>query len=180
MYIVESVFEYKDYCCVTIFGDMGWRCGYVGLPVGHVLYGKDCQDNLEITYKEMEDELRGKRGIVPWFFSCIKNPEDKVGIDFYFNVHGGITYAGGNERDYPIKSDLWWLGFDCGHAGDGKDLEKILELWGINPHIRQRVEIEKEFYLDEPVRDLEYVQQECRNLVDQIIEYIDKIKGEEK
>ena len=47
------------------------------------------------------------------------------------------------DFDHPIKdTGLWWIGFDCGHCYDeGK------------------------------IRTLEYVQQECRNLVDQIIEY---------
>ena len=29
-------------------------------------------------------------------------------------VHGGVTYSGRNGGVH----DLWWFGFDCGHAGD--------------------------------------------------------------
>jgi len=178
MYIVESDFEYKGYRCVTIFTDRGFRCGYVGLPVGHLLYGKDYSDSLDITFKEIKDVYQEKRGVLPWLMACLKDYEDKVTLDFYFNVHGSLTYAG-SENNYPIESNLWWLGFDCGHAGDGIDLDRVLELWGTNPRIKQRIEIEKEYpyYEDYPMRDLEYVQQECRNFVDQIIEYVDKIGG---
>ena len=173
MYVVESDFEYKGYRCVTIFGHMGWRCGYVGLPKEHPLYRKNCGDILDITFEQMKDTYQEKRGILPWVFSCTKNMEDKVTLDFYFNVHGSITYSNG-EKDYPVESDLWWLGFDCGHAGDKRDLDKILEIWGDDPHIRQKVYIDKQYLYDDDyeIRDLEYVKQECRNLVDQIIEYI--------
>lgn len=38
-----------------------------------------------------------------------------VGYDgFDINVHGGLTFA-----DYwEGEGDVWWLGFDCAHAGD--------------------------------------------------------------
>mgnify|MGYP002514884327 CR=1 FL=1 len=26
---------------------------------------------------------------------------------------------------YPVESNLWWLGFDCGHAEDGIDTKKV-------------------------------------------------------
>ena len=43
-------------------------------------------------------------------------------MDLYFNVHGSLTYSGDNDGTYPVESNLWWLGFDCGHYGDGRDL----------------------------------------------------------
>ena len=169
MFIVESDFEYNGYRCVTIFGDLGHRCGYVGVPVGHPLYGKECDDQIDILFSEIEGEPIGKRGVIPLVLAA-SDPEEKVRMDLYFNVHGSLTYAGEN---HPVESDLWWLGFDCGHAGDRRDLDKVLELWGNNPRIQQRIEIDKQYPFDKdyPIRELDYVQQECRNLVDQIIEY---------
>lgn len=40
-YIVEYQFKYKGYDCVIIFGYRGYRCGYIGIPEGHPLYGID-------------------------------------------------------------------------------------------------------------------------------------------
>jgi hypothetical protein len=36
--------------------------------------------------------------------------------DIDANVHGGLTYARGNS--VGPNTELWWLGFDCAHAGD--------------------------------------------------------------
>ena len=68
---------------------MGFWCGYVGIPPTHPHYGKD-SDQLENHYK----------------------------------VHGGLTYSAACRGDIchvpqPGESDhVWWIGFDCGHAGD--------------------------------------------------------------
>lgn len=170
MFIIESDFEYKGYRCVTIFHDGGFRCGYVGLPKGHPLYKMDYTGYLDIPKSEIENKEVGNRGIIPLIFGAMDDNEN-VRADLYFNVHGSLTYSGGNGK-YPVESDLWWLGFDCGHFGDGKDLDKIEELWGDEDYIQRSLEIEREYYIDDPVRTLGYVQQECMNLVDQIEKYI--------
>lgn len=48
--------------------------------------------------------------------------------DFYLDVHGGCTYAGGCDGGDPEtgichvvapgEDDVWWVGFDCGHLED--------------------------------------------------------------
>lgn len=166
MYKVESEFEYKGYKCVTTFSDMGHRCGYVGIPEGHILYGKHYGDYLDISKSELENEPIGKRGIMLLMFSAWDD-NDNVKLELYFDVHGGITYSDKHET-YPIESDLWWLGFDCAHYGDGKDMDLVEKYWGDDPHIQKRIEIEREYSLDYPVRSQQYVEDECRSLVDQI------------
>lgn len=47
-YIVEREFEHVGYKCVVIFGNMAHRCGYVGIPKNHTLYGKNYDYHLEI------------------------------------------------------------------------------------------------------------------------------------
>lgn len=47
-YIVETEFEHTGCKCVVTFGNMGHRCGYVGIPNTHPLYGEDCGNYLEI------------------------------------------------------------------------------------------------------------------------------------
>ena len=58
-FVVESDFIHKGLRCVVVFTSMGHRCGYVGVPKEHILYGKSYSDIIEdldvhggITYSE--------------------------------------------------------------------------------------------------------------------------------
>lgn len=175
MYVVENDFKYKGYRCVVIFTDMGWRCGYVGVPLGHTLYKKEFTDYLDIPKSELDNEEIGDRGILPIFISAFDD-DDRVRLDTWFNVHGGITYSG--DGDYPVESDLWWLGFDCGHYRDGKDLDLVEKYWGNDSRIKEKLKIEREFYVDYyPIRSVGYVEGQCTSLVNQIIalEYRERV-----
>lgn len=70
------------------------------------------------------------------------------GIDYgsldSVEVHGGLTYSG----EMP-DSDKWWFGFDCAHYGD---------------HVPFCSLVGREVY-----RDMRYVTEELKSLVDQII-----------
>jgi hypothetical protein len=173
MYKVESDFIYKGYRCVVIFGDMGHRCGYVGVEADNPLYGKDYTDYLDINKSELDGEPIGKRGIIPILcaaFDAEFDEDERVRLDVYFNVHGGLTYAG-DRADYPVESNLWWLGFDCGHYNDGCDLDLVESYWGDNPQIQRRLRTCRDLGWDDcEVRTQEYVENECKSLVDQIIE----------
>ena len=62
----------------------------------------------------------------------VDNPtEDMVNSPYELDldVHGGITY-GEYSSSYPIELDerSFWLGFDCAHYDDGKDMELISEV----------------------------------------------------
>ncbi len=93
----------------------GHRCGYVGIPKDHKLYGVDyseCVEGLK-NYLSEETEI-GKRGILSLL--CSENTHQ---IDMIINVHGSLTFAGLNDDGYPVeKDDFWWFGYDCAHAGD--------------------------------------------------------------
>jgi hypothetical protein len=131
---VEKDFIVDGYRCVVIGGSMGHRCGYVGLPKEHSLYGKHYND--------------------------IDN----------LDVHGGLTYSGGGTNSkYPVESNLWWLGFDCGHWLDGKDFDLIAEL-ADERTLKVMQEIEKEYPTEGTIRTTEYVENELINLVKQIKE----------
>ena len=139
MYKVESDFIYKGYRCVVVFGDMGYRCGYVGVPEGHRLYNKHFDCVMGVSYEDLENDSENKRGIIPTLCVALDN-EEEVRMDMYFNVHGSITYTdGGKGSGYPVKSDLWWIGFDCGHYNDGKDMDLVEKLWGDNKHVQTRL-----------------------------------------
>jgi hypothetical protein len=128
-WLIESDFDYGGYRCIVVGQDLGFRCGYVGLPKGHKFYGSD-YDKLEL------------------------------------NVHSGITYSdGGTDSDYPVISDLWWLGFDCGHCCDGIDVQLVRQL-APKQFIQSRL-----YSIDQTlqVRTKEYVESQLRSMVEQII-----------
>ena len=68
-YIVERQFNHKGYECVVVFQRAGHRCGYVGIPAEHPLYGKKCDDYLEIKKSDMID--RKVSGIFPLLCACV-------------------------------------------------------------------------------------------------------------
>ena len=177
MLLIESEFEYKGYKCVTTFTDMGHRCGYVAIPEGHPLYGKQIDSQLKVTLAELcnDEEMGkvGKRGV--WtLLGLPDNEDDQVNIGSYFSVHGSITYAdGGKNSHHPIDSDYWWLGFDCGHYGDCPDYDLLEKLWGDNIMVQHRIQ-DRDIYEGCEVRTLGYVQQECKNLVSQIIKLVEQ------
>ena len=73
----------------------GHWCGYVGVPKGSRLNGKD-------YYISTESE-NGLSKIE----EAINNIE----------VHGGLTFAG-TLSHREVKDGLWYFGFDCGHCND--------------------------------------------------------------
>ena len=173
-FLVEKDFEHAGLRCVVTFGDMGHRCGYVGVTKEHPLYGKDYSDYLDIKKSDVEGEVKGR------YFTILMaawDEDERARLDFYFDCHGGLTFAdGGKGSIYPVKSDLWWFGFDCAHYGDGKDLDLALEKFPDNrSRISARIAVEASYgftHLGEgPVRTTEYVEAECRRLAEQLSEF---------
>lgn len=158
-YTIEADFEYQDLRCVVVMTEMGHRCGYVGIPNTHVLYGKYYSDTIG-KFSDIKENNIEKMSPINVMLLAFEQPEDDspVRIDCYFNVHGGITYAG--EGDYPVKSDLWWFGYDCAHAGDAKDIKAIQD--------ERLREIEAEFKNYGVVRTLDYCINECKSLAEQL------------
>ena len=107
------------------------------------------------------------------FLSCV-DEDERVRVKEYFTCHGGITYAGGGENsEYPIKSDLWWFGFDCGHAGDKADLDYAIMKF---PNRREQLIIRKSIEDKHPIdgdiiRTESYVAEECEKLAEQLKEF---------
>lgn len=169
-YIIERVFEHTGYTCVVTFGNMGHRCGYVGIPKNHPLYGKDYSDYLEIKKSDVGD--REVSGIFP-LLGAYLDEDERIRIEAYFQCHGGITYAGGGEHSsYPIESDLWWFGFDCGHAGDKSDLDYAMQKFPSHrKEYQQRKMVESKYPIDDVIRTEEYVADECKKLAKQLKEF---------
>jgi len=118
-YKVETDEVYGGLRIATILIDGRHRCGYVGIPESHPLFGIDYGQSIKgISRKELEKTEMGDRGIMPVFIAALDG-ESSVSPDLYFDVHGSITYAGQSE-EYPVKTDgkTWWYGFDCAHLDD--------------------------------------------------------------
>ncbi len=99
-YRVQKVWRAHDAVCVVAMMDRGHRCGYVGVPEGHPLYGHSATEPIKA--------LNGRTMLAS------------------FDVHGCLYFAEGGD-DYPINliygPKLWWLGYDCMHYGDCADPE---------------------------------------------------------
>lgn len=164
-YIVEADFTHAGSRCVVIIGRNGYRCGYVGIPKTNKLYGVDYNNKVDsLNFKDISSESIGKRSLIAVF--C-HDGSDKISPFLYFNVHGGITYSGGDG--YPVESEnLWWFGYDCGHAGDGKDLSVM------DGRLK---EIELMYPMNGIVRSLEYCIEECKQLAEQLKKFDAEMKN---
>lgn len=124
---------------MIVRGPMGTLCGYVAVTKGHPLYEKSAR------YTSGREEKL----------------ED-------LEVHGGITYAAhcsGNICHVPEPGepdDVWWLGFDCGHA------------WDVTPGMLRfrepRTFVENGLVRGETYKNIAYVRAEVEKLAEQLAE----------
>lgn len=89
--------------------------------------------------------------------------------DVNIEVHGGWTYSEYTYNNYPTEasSKSWWIGFDCGHFGDTKDLE-LIKSFGDDELTKYYVDMEARFPERGEVRTLEYVENELIEAVKQL------------
>jgi len=98
---------------------------------------------------------------------------DYSNIESDIYVHGGLTYSN-NDEAYPIKSDLWWLGFDAAHAGDTNDWEAGKILIETKKE-QEQVDSIKSVIGRYPtpgdiIKTLDYMVKECEDLANQLKE----------
>lgn len=87
----------------------------------------------------------------------------------YFDVHWGVTYAkGGKGSTHPVESDMFWLGFDCGHYGDERDIDLGLKYGLITPQDTWWM-----WSYGGNVKSEEYVSNECKKLADQVADLLE-------
>lgn len=88
------------------------------------------------------------------------------------SCHGGLTYSESYLVD-QTDDDIWWIGFDCGHYMDGYDLEKAKELFAEYPDTIKQIDRTKENDIfgvyENPARSLEYVEENLKQIVEQIL-----------
>lgn len=152
-YKIEQDWESSGLRCVVAALDMGHRCGYVGVPSSHPLFGISSSQALSCLAPMMErikEQPIGKRGIIP--LVCYR-PDEPPTLEILIDVHGSLTYS--NGKDYPVEgSGLWWFGFDCGHDGDAKDPSIMEEEY-------RDMDERHGFPSYGTIRDLNYVSSEC-------------------
>lgn len=109
--IIEEQFIYRDFPCVIIFQPMLHRCGYVGIPESHKLYGKNYTDiNVEchggLTYSK--DYLVGYgRNTGMWWigFDCAHYMDAKdfeTAYEIYKNQPECIELIN-KQREFELK-----------------------------------------------------------------------------
>lgn len=93
--------------------------------------------------------------------------KEKPYDDYDIDCHGGLTFDGELPDYYKPKAD-YYIGFDCGHYCDGVDYDQAVKY---NLIEQSEADYSKKLfsYLDDhPVRDLAYVEANCRSIVDQL------------
>ena len=148
---IEHGGVYKGYDYLITLNDIGIRCGYVAVK----------HDDPAMNVKEGEHD---------------------------FDVHGGITFF--DKHGFVAKlidhvCEDKWLGFDCGHYGDkwdfatakkyfteGEPARKLKSMMEVKSSVRKDMVMDFPNYNEdyETVKDISYAEQECKNLIDQLIE----------
>ena len=92
--------------------------------------------------------------------------KDYDAIEPYPDVHGGLTFAApDSDCGKGGEDNAWWVGFDCAHCGDAKDLDLL------TPEQRRYEEELNRRYPSrlgyDTIKTADYVAAECRRLAEQ-------------
>mgnify|MGYP003294415751 CR=1 FL=1 len=91
-------------------------------------------------------------------------------MELDISCHGGLTYS--ESYLYGQEDgDIWWIGFDCGHYVDKQDYESVKKYYSDNEEVMKNIAWVQENSLSQSfgqVRNLDYVINECKSIVDQL------------
>lgn len=163
---IEKQWVEFGYPCMIVPNRMlGFRCGYVGVPVSHIFHGSAYNYTKYLSKKEIlstgwSDKLK---------VFLLSNPDYGLLIDDIIQVHGGLTFSEyweGPElenKDYWTKH--WFFGYDCGHYTDKMDINLIPKNLPEDQarFIMQRYKSDKG-----TVRTLKYCVDQCKSLARQL------------
>lgn len=90
---------------------------------------------------------------------------DSLDVD----CHGGLTFFGILPTEYAPKQDFY-VGFDCGHICDGIDTKLAYDYGLIDENTKKMFDESFSYLSNYPVRDLGYVEEQCKKIVDQLEE----------
>ena len=92
--------------------------------------------------------------------------------DIPVNCHCGLTYSSSTLFHQEDKN-TWWIGFDCGHACDGFDIDKLKEYYAEDDEVMKMINYMHSYHTmmneNYDYRTLDYVKEECKKIVDQLI-----------
>lgn len=142
--------------CLVVRNHFGSLCGYVGVPAGHPAYG--------VPYDEPDVEVHG--GLT---FADTCSGESADG-----QPSAGICHVPEPGRPH----DVYWLGFDCGHAFDFQPGMRAMEM-RVMPDLLERFDKNKPYdheavmkttdeWGTERYRTLDYVRAEISDLAEQL------------
>lgn len=92
------------------------------------------------------------------------------------SCHGGLTYSDSYLVDQNDK-DMWWIGYDTNHYGDGKDYDSAMWLFREYKEsldmLNRLKELDASLGLNYGViATLEYCKNQCKGIVDQLLEEV--------
>lgn len=121
---------------------------------------------------EKQFEYRGHDCLVVFTHWGVRNgyvsvPDDKDYNNYDIDCHRGLTFSGELPYDYGQKAKFY-IGFDCGHCGDGHDFDTAYKYGLIDAELRDRREEDFSYLQSSGVWWLEYVEDQCKYIVDQL------------
>lgn len=117
-------FKHNGFHCLLNRGPSGAWCGYVAIPKGHPWHEMDYSDIHQM---------------------------------YELEVHGGLTYSEPCQGEICHKTktndEVWWIGFDCAHAGDFcPGTHEALKKLGYNFHTSMDTYKNKEYVIRETIK----------------------------
>jgi len=111
-------------CSIWRHEQLGHLCGYIGVPKGHPWYGKD-YDAIEadvhggLTHFGSERLLfRPSRERQEYLTKHPLGKSEDWNDEEYAKLPRWNTVEREEAFPHDTGLDVWWLGFDCAHAGD--------------------------------------------------------------
>jgi len=129
----------------SIFTYKGYKCCVLFMPLGH----------------------RCGYVLVPHYHICCGQNYKDIPI----KCHGDLIYSSHRLMDTEYYG--WWIGFDCGHRGDMPDRESQTRYFGEvkqNPFFNMLNFMLGDYGEFGTVKNLDFCVQECKNIVEQLIE----------
>ena len=137
----------KNYHIEKEWEHCGLKCVAIAVPIGH-----------RCGYVGVDNN-----------HPCFSRHSDDTGTNF--DVHGGITYTG-MPYEWERHDNIWWIGFDCAHSGDGKDFSIMNDE---NRKFYRGTSYPAMLKFGE-IRTLDFVVVECNKLAEQLADMLPKEK----
>lgn len=164
--------------CAMRRGPLGQWCGYVGIGPDHPWFGLTHNTIIKPTPDMLENRSLDDMGVMDVFCQGLsgRDPTQEIEIALALRVHGSITWSGELPGGDEFMQQLFWYGFDCGHAFDlvpglQGTMNKFIERFagGLPKDKQEKVKkIMHDAHLKSVYRDQQFVVSECQQLAAQL------------